>query len=108
MTPGITTLTSETFDEVVGDDATPILVDFWAGGCAPCVAMLPVLEDLADRYADKLRVGKLRLDDASDLARRFEIKAVPTLVVFVDGKPVQRVDGAVSRLDLLEELQWLL
>jgi thioredoxin 1 len=100
----VTPLTTTTFDDVVLRAGRPILVDFWSEACEPCKAMMPVLSQIALKCAGDLRVGTVQRDDAPELAGRFEIMTLPTLIVFIDGAPLKRITGAAGKDRLLEEL----
>lgn len=104
MAQGITTLTSANFDETIGGSDTPILVDFWAEWCGPCKAIAPVLAELATEQAGKLTVAKLNVDDYGDIAMRFNVMSIPTLIVFNKGEASKRLVGAVGKGKLLQEL----
>ncbi|MGA0080970.1 MAG: thioredoxin [Ilumatobacteraceae bacterium] len=104
MAQGITTLTSANFDETIGGSDTPILVDFWAEWCGPCKAIAPVLAELATEQAGKLTVAKLNVDDYGDIAMRFNVMSIPTLIVFNNGEAAKRLVGAVGKGKLLQEL----
>ena len=105
MAGAITTLDDATFDEEVKGAAEPVLVDFWAEWCGPCKMIAPILEEIANENGGKLRVAKLNVDDAPGVARRFEVQAIPTLIVFKDGEPAKRLIGAKGKGQLLQELQ---
>ena len=98
-------LTAETFDEEVASSAVPLLVDFWAEWCYPCKMIAPILEEIAAEHAGKIRIGKLDTDNAPEIARRFDILSIPTLILFMDGEPQLRLRGARGKGSLLEELQ---
>ena len=108
MAGSITNLSAATFDEVVGASSEPVLVDFWAEWCGPCKMIAPILQELADEQAGKLRIAKLNVDEESDLARRFQVMSIPTLIVFKDGAEVKRSVGAKGKAQLLDELAELL
>ncbi|MGI9023796.1 MAG: thioredoxin [Acidimicrobiales bacterium] len=101
----VTNLSEETFDEEVGSSDVPLVVDFWAEWCGPCRMVAPVLQAIADENAGKLRVAKLNVDDAPNIARRFEVMSIPTLIVFKDGVAKKRLVGAKGKGQLLQELQ---
>jgi thioredoxin 1 len=101
---GITTLTDATFDESVGAAETTLVVDFWAEWCGPCKMIAPVLEEIAKEHEGKVTVAKLNVDDNPEVARRFEVMSIPTLLVFADGEVKRRLVGAKGKAQLLEEL----
>jgi thioredoxin 1 len=100
----ITTLTDQTFDEEIRSSTEPVLVDFWAEWCGPCKLIAPILEEIAEEHAGRIRIAKLNVDDSPATARRFEVMAIPTLILFVDGEPAKRLVGAKGKGQLLEEL----
>jgi thioredoxin 1 len=100
----IVTLTDTDLDRAVSA-AQPILVDFCATGCRPCEALAPILDELAGEHAGKLRIGKVRLDRAPALAARFELTAVPTLIVFSAGEEKKRITGVEGKRQLLRALE---
>jgi thioredoxin 1 len=104
MGDGIVTLSDSTFDEEVKGSAEPVLVDFWAEWCGPCKMIAPTLEELSREYAGKLRIAKLNVDDNPDVARRFEVMSIPTLILFKDGEAVQRLIGAKGKGQLVQEI----
>ena len=100
----ISTLTDSTFDEEVGAADAPVLVDFWAEWCGPCKMIAPILDEIADEHAGSLRIAKLNVDENPDIARRFEVMSIPTMIVFKDGQPAKRMVGAKGKGQLLQEL----
>ena len=104
MAGSITTLSDTSFDEEIGSATAPVLVDFWAEWCGPCKMIAPILEEIADEQGDNLRIAKLNVDDAQDVARRFEVMSIPTLILFKDGEPVKRVVGAKPKQALLDDI----
>lgn len=105
MAEGIVTLTSSTFDETVNSSNTPIVVDFWAEWCGPCKQIAPILSEIATEKAGRLTVAKLNVDDHGDVAQKFGIMSIPTLLVFKDGELKKRMVGAKGKGQLLQELE---
>jgi thioredoxin 1 len=99
------TLTEQTFDEEVQGCESLLLVDFWAEWCGPCKMIAPVLDQIAADHPDKLRIGKINIDENLELARRFEVMSIPTLILFKDGEQQLRIIGAKGKGQLMEELQ---
>lgn len=93
-----TELTSENFDSVVSQGVT--LVDFWAEWCGPCKMMNPVLEEIATEYDGKVTVGKVNVDNESDLAVKYNVSSIPTLLLIKDGEVQNQFVGVTSKSDL--------
>ncbi|MDD5556989.1 MAG: thioredoxin [bacterium] len=85
------------FDDQVLRSELPVLVDFWAEWCAPCLAIAPTVAAIAREYAGKLTVCKLNVDEAPRTAARYEIRGIPSLVIFKGGKVAERIVGVISR-----------
>lgn len=96
---------AKTFDAVVLESETPVLVDFWASWCPPCKAVEPVLDDLAATYEGRARIAKLQVDRNPGIGARYGIQGVPTFLVFVGGKPVDCRVGALSSDQLSAMIQ---
>ena len=94
---GVIELNSKDFDKFVANANAPVLVDFWAVWCAPCLAMAPIIEELARDYAGRVLFAKVNVDENPDVASRFGIMAIPTFILFKGGKPVDRMIGAAGR-----------
>ena len=94
------TFTDQAFDQDVLKSETPVLVDFWAPWCGPCKAMSPTVDAVASEYVGKVKVGKLNTDDNPDTAFRYQVRGIPTLLLFKDGKVVEQRVGAMPKPDL--------
>jgi thioredoxin 2 len=94
------TLDAASFATHTGKSSLPVLVDFWAPWCGPCKAMAPVLERTAQQRSATLQVGKVNTDEQPDLAGRFNIRSIPTLILFRDGQELARQSGAVDSATL--------
>ena len=96
----VTVITSENFEnEVLKSDKT-VLLDFWASWCGPCKMISPVVDQIADEYAD-IKVGKVNVDEETELARQFNIMSIPTLLVFKGGKLVKQSVGVIPKQAIL-------
>ena len=104
MAGAVTTLSDSTFDETVASDGAPVLVDFWAEWGGPCKMIAPILEEIAVEQSGSVQVAKVNVDEAPELARRFEVMSIPTLILFANGQPATRIVGAKGKSQLLEEL----
>lgn len=93
MSGAVAEFTDETFQSEVLESDQPVLVDFWAPWCGPCKALTPTIEALADEYSGKVKVGKLNTDDNRQAAINYQINSIPTLIVFKNGEPVERLMG---------------
>ena len=105
MAEGIVTLTSSTFDETVNSSNTPIVVDFWADWCGPCKQIAPILSEIATEKAGQVTIAKLNVDDHGDIAMRYNVMSIPTLLVFHGGELKKRMVGAKGKGQLLQELE---
>jgi len=102
-----TKLNVQNFKEVTEQDDKPVLVDFYADWCAPCVAIGPMIEDLAKDFEGKAIVGKVNVDESAELGREFQVRSIPTLLIFKNGKEVWRKVGVAGKAELAEELRKL-
>jgi len=101
-------LNDATFDNTVHNSDVPVLVDFWAPWCGPCRMIAPIIQELADEYADKAKICRLDTDEARDSAMEFGISAIPTIILFKDGQVQKKWVGLTSKKDLAEAIDELL
>lgn len=97
MAGNVREFSDATFQDDVLTSSEPVLVDFWAPWCGPCKMLTPTIEALADKYVGKVKVGKLNTDDNRQAAINYQINSIPTLIVFKDGKVVDRILGLQSQ-----------
>lgn len=95
-------VTDAVFEEEVLKSDIPVLVDFWAPWCGPCRAMGPVIDELADEYAGKVKICKMNVDENSASPSKYGIRAIPTLILFNAGEVVDQTTGAVSKSSIKE------
>ncbi len=101
------TLTDQNFQAEVLDSKTPVLVDFWAEWCAPCRIVSPIVEELGKEYGDKLKVGKLNVDE-NQISNKYGIMSIPSLLVFKNGQVVKTMIGAQSKDSFKKEIDQVL
>ena len=104
MAQGITHLTTATFDEGVNGSSAPVLVDFWAEWCGPCKMIAPVLEEMAAELGDQVTITKLNVDENPEIAMRYSVMSIPTLLLFDGGEIKKKIVGAKGKGALMQEL----
>jgi thioredoxin 1 len=108
MAGNVIELTDATFDQTVHSSDVPVLVDFWAPWCGPCKMIAPLIQEIAAEYQNRAKICKLNTDDARDSAMEFAISAIPTLILFKDGKVEKKWVGLTSKKDLAAAIDELL
>ncbi len=104
MAENILEITSENFESEVIESDAPVLLDFWAPWCGPCLMLTPVIEELASDFADRARVAKLNVDEASDVAQKYNVGSIPTVLVFKGGQVVWSYTGVAEKEKFAEVL----
>lgn len=99
--------TDQNFEAEVLKSEKPVLVDFWAEWCGPCQVMGPIIEELAEEMKEKAKIGKLNVDENREMASKFGIMSIPTIIIFKNGKKVLQLVGVQSKEGLKEELEKL-
>jgi thioredoxin 1 len=96
-------LTTSTFDETIGGSSVPVVVDFWAEWCGPCKQIAPILDEIAEENASQVTIAKLNVDENPDIAMRYQVMSIPTMLLFSGGEIRRRIVGAKSKSALLQE-----
>ena len=101
-------LAKDTFEMEVIKSKMPVLVDFWAPWCGPCRLVSPVLDKLSSEYTSKLRFAKLNVDDNQEIASQFDVRGIPCMIIFKNGKEVERIIGAYPEAQLRNKIDMAL
>lgn len=105
---GALKVTDETFETEVLKSPIPVLVDFWAAWCGPCRVIAPIIDELAEEFEGKVKVMKLNVDENPVTPGKYGIRAIPTLIIFKNGEPVEVIVGAVSKNTIVNALNKVL
>jgi thioredoxin 1 len=97
-------VTDNSFDDIVLKSVSPVLVDFWATWCKPCLMVAPILEELTQEYSGKLTIAKLDVDQNQQTAQKYHVMSIPTMIIFKQGKPVANIVGFKPKDKLKQEL----
>lgn len=108
MSKSILHLGDDNFEKEVAQGKGVALVDFWASWCYPCKMIAPVLEEIAKDYSGKIKVAKIEVDEAGETASRFNVMNIPTLILFKDGKEMERIVGVTSKEDIARKIDKVL
>lgn len=100
--------TSENFETEVLKSEIPVMVDFYADWCGPCKLMGPIVENLADEYGDRIKIGKIDIDEANDIALQYQVMSIPTIIFFKDGQVVRKEVGLQTKKILVADLNQVL
>ncbi len=100
--PNVHQVSDSSFDGDILKSEKPVLVDFWAPWCGPCRSVAPIVEELANQYAGKIKVAKINVDESSDVAMKYQVTSIPTFILFKNGQVADRVLGALPRSEFVK------
>ena len=96
----VLTIKNDNFEEEVIKSNKIVLLDFWASWCGPCRMLSPIVDEVSDEWGDSIKVGKINVDEEPDLASKYQIMSIPTLVIIKDGKEMKRSVGVISKSEI--------
>jgi len=105
MSGKIVDITNDTFEEVVLKSEIPVVVDFWASWCGPCRMVAPIMEELANEFEGRVKIAKVNVDDQGELAAKFRIMSIPTILIFKNGQATEKIVGARSKVEFVELIE---
>ena len=101
----IVNINKNNFEEEVVKSSLPCLVDFWAEWCGPCKSLAPILEEISDELKEKVKIGKINIDDNQELAAQYSIRSIPTMILFKDGESIDTKVGLPPKKELLDWIE---
>lgn len=104
MSENVSQITDATFEEVIAGSSEPVLVDFWAEWCGPCKMVAPILDEIADEQAGKVKITKLNVDENPESSMKYRVQSIPTMLLFENGEVTKTIVGAKSKAALMEDL----
>ena len=108
MSENLFEFTDQNFENDVEQSETPVLIDFWAVWCGPCKAIAPVIEEIANEYQGKVKVGKVDVDQNQNIAMKYGIRSIPTILIMKKGEVINQIVGAVPKTNITDMLNELI